>query len=175
MLFPMIQTLVYHSVAEDEDGVRRWLFQEPPSVSEAGGGIVPSPSAEFIGFSDQQLSWILDFPGLGRALTEVAADHPIHPFEPGRTAESKTSALADLETEVGRFLGNPEYPYPAITVLFTGYGLSLTRFRGGALHAEFCLDSRRSPSTNPRFGIGLPPRESRLRKTISRTGAERAA
>ena len=44
-------------------------------------------------------------------------------------------------------------------MLFTGYGLSLLRFRGGELHADFALDSRK-----------VPEHESKVRERFAAKG-----
>ena len=134
----------------------------PPGDDNDSGG---PPS--LYGYSDEQLSWILDFPGLVRALGEVAADHPLHPVERSRPADLHSPGLSGMAAHIERFLDRTEYPYLAITVRFTRDGLSLSRFRGGGLRADFGLDCRIVPEHESRvrtlFKVGgVAPREDYL-------------
>jgi hypothetical protein len=83
MHFPLVQTLFYRSVTNDEDGVRRWLFEDPPSLERQEDEGNPDGSPALYGYSDDQLVWILDFPGLVKVLGEVAADHHFTLSGPG--------------------------------------------------------------------------------------------
>ncbi len=55
MLFPSIQTLVYRRVEVHDDGVERWLFEDPPSTAPPGEEDEPEPLPSFYGYTGDQL------------------------------------------------------------------------------------------------------------------------
>jgi hypothetical protein len=159
MVYPLIQTLIYRRSTTDDEGVRYWVFEDAGFEGSAVADPDPGTPVSLHGFPDDQLCWILDFPGLARTLADVAAHHPLRRPEAARPIGPDSLSFRDLESQVGLFLGNPESPYLAITIKFTDDGLSLTRFRGGRLSADFHVNA----------GV-VPDQESRIRALFNARG-----
>src|SRR5690349_8585520 len=102
LLFPSVDTLTFVRADEYESGERVWIFQSP-SEPEESGGTDSSANGERtpVGFTDEQLYQILDFPGLVSVLNEVAVDHPLK--KSSRSAndqQSTTGAFDELRDNV---------------------------------------------------------------------------
>ena len=159
LLFPYVTTLKFLRCDRDEDGKRLWLFENPsdmPETDQAGS----QAAEEVVGFDDEQLYQILDFPGLEQELSAIAVDHPLSPVPPKRE-DHATELPAELNDSVHRFLSEPQFASVTITILFTDDGLSIGRRKDG-IELSFFTHPRHAPQEEHRiralFGdLGIPP------------------
>ena len=140
LLLPQVTTLTYAGTDTDDEGRRVWVFHEPPAADATDTEAEEEPS--FFAFADEELHEILDFPGLLRALAEVAADHPIQAPAPAAPSPSSTDPFAELQPRLAQFLDDPELVGLTITILFTDDGLSFNRGNEG-VEVSFFLATRR--------------------------------
>lgn len=165
MRFPVIDTLVFVGSEDDEEGVRQWLFEDPPRIIRSGSD--PDGDRIFHAFRDEQLSLILDFPGLQRALRDAAPDHVRVETDGEQESKASEPDLAGLLDQVAHFLRSRQYAFLAIGIRYTGLGLSLMRRADDGLDLVVFLESRIWPEHESRAravfeSAGLTPREDYL-------------
>lgn len=138
LLFPSISTLRYVRHEQGDDGRDWWLFEEasPSSATEDSDTTPGRP--ELLGIQDDQLHEILDFQGLISELSSVAIDHPLHRSDaPSRATLPLCMDFGDLDTQLERFTGDPQYRSVTITVRYTDDGISLGRNDVGQIELAF--------------------------------------
>lgn len=130
-----------------ESGERVWLFQFPSAPDEsAGTDSSANHDPTLVGFTDEQLYEILDFPGLVSVLNEVAVDHPLEKsIEAVSDPLSATAAFDELRDNVQRFLVSPEYVSVTATIRFTDDAVSLGRGTADGVELDLFLRPRREP------------------------------
>jgi hypothetical protein len=166
--FPLIETLLYVGSENNPEGGRWWYFQPPPPLPGLQGPDEPDDAPTYpCGFSDDQLPWILDFPGLIRALNEVARDHEVPARDPEREGGPRGPQLGELQGQVERFLKTPTYSHLTVVVRFTDDGLALMRRPDGVLVLTVFLRPLLSPQHERVvrticYAAGLTPEEDYL-------------